>query len=164
MAWRDLIGREVATRRVAGIMAAEKAVGYAWDGFVFADRMEEKNVAHAMVLALHVMHAVGLGGLVPNARQEEKWKTWAGGNCMQVGPQGPFQFFPRRSNNYGFCFFESHTGAGVEGGGGWPDRSRGLAGCGPSRWASRLGDSSGHRGRSGSVAPRLQGSSPRHGR
>jgi hypothetical protein len=42
MAWHDLIGREVATRRVAGIMAAEKAVGYAWDGFVFADRMEEK--------------------------------------------------------------------------------------------------------------------------
>ena len=50
-------------------------------------------MGHAMALALHVVHAVGTGGLVANARQEEKWKKWASGNCMQGAPQGSFLFW-----------------------------------------------------------------------
>jgi hypothetical protein len=42
MTWRDLIGRQVVTRSVAGIMAAENLWGYVCDGFAFANGMEEK--------------------------------------------------------------------------------------------------------------------------
>jgi hypothetical protein len=42
MTWRDLIGRQVATRRVKEIMAAENLWAYVWDGFAFTDDTEEK--------------------------------------------------------------------------------------------------------------------------
>jgi hypothetical protein len=54
----------------------------------------------------------GPGGLVPNTRLEENvggWKLHA-----RWAPSVVSLFSPRRSLNGGFCFFESHIGAGAK--------------------------------------------------